>query len=298
MKKYILWICNNTRNIVIKIYNRYLQYFSKSPNIKSIEDTIIHIVENRCSVSRFGDGELQIILGNGIRFQDRNLKLQNKLKEVIKSDESNHIVTLPDVFTKERLNLRTEENQKFWIKHLDVHRKDWYKNILKDKVYYNTALSRFYIPIKNKENSKKYINLLKQIWKNKKVVIIEGEKSRLGVGNDLFDNTIEIKRIICPPENAFEKYDYILKSASIQDKNAIILIALGPTATALAYDLYKLGYWSLDIGHIDLEYEWLNMGVKTQVKINHKYTNEAQGGSKVEDINDELYNSQIIKIIN
>lgn len=29
---------------------------------------------------------------------------------------------------------------------------------------------------------------MKAIWKDRDVVFIEGEKSRLGVGNDLFDN--------------------------------------------------------------------------------------------------------------
>ena len=39
-------------------------------------------------------------------------------------------------------------------------------------------------------------------------------------------------------------------------KNKLILIALGPTATVLSYDLYKLGYHVIDIGHADIEYEW------------------------------------------
>ena len=43
------------------------------------------------------------------------------------------------------------------------------------------------------------------------VLLVEGEKSRLGVGNDLFENTGSVKRILCPSENAYEKYDEILK---------------------------------------------------------------------------------------
>jgi len=47
-----------------------------------------------------------------------------------------------------------------------------------------------------------YLNMfkkLKKIWDGKDIIIIESEKSRLGVGNDLFDNTKSIKRILCPP---------------------------------------------------------------------------------------------------
>ena len=41
--------------------------------------------------------------------------------------------------------------------------------------------------------------------KDRDVIICEGEKTRMGVGNDLLDNCKSIKRIICPSENAFDK---------------------------------------------------------------------------------------------
>ena len=41
-----------------------------------------------------------------------------------------------------------------------------------------------------------------------------------------------------------------------ESTDSIILIALGPTATVLAYDLSKRGYQAIDVGHIDIEYEW------------------------------------------
>ncbi len=44
----------------------------------------------------------------------------------------------------------------------------------------------------------------------KRYFIIEGEKSRLGIGNDLFNNSKSIKRIICPIINAFNAYDKII----------------------------------------------------------------------------------------
>lgn len=38
------------------------------------------------------------------------------------------------------------------------------------------------------------------------------------------------------------------------------MISLGPTATVLAYDLFKAGYQAIDFGHVDVEYEWWRMG--------------------------------------
>ena len=49
----------------------------------------------------------------------------------------------------------------------------------------------------------KYIQKLKKIWDQKDILIIEGETSRVGIGNDLFNNIKSLKRIICPVHNAF-----------------------------------------------------------------------------------------------
>ena len=65
--------------------------------------------------------------------------------------------------------------------------------------------------------------MLKKIWNSKNILIIEGEKSRLGMGNDLFDNAKSIKRIICPSINAFHVYDKIIKKViNLNEKRLII----------------------------------------------------------------------------
>ena len=79
---------------------------------------------------------------------------------------------------------------------------------------------------------------------------------RLGVGNDILDGTKSISRILfCPVRNAFNKYDQILSAFNDIDPENLILVALGPTATVLAYDLCKKGYQAVDMGHINEEYE-------------------------------------------
>ena len=80
-------------------------------------------------------------------------------------------------------------------------------------------------------------------------------------------------------------------------KKRLILIALGPTASILAYDLYKLGYQAIDIGHIDLEYEWYLRNCTRPVLIENKYVNEVRGNYKYKKVDDRKYYSQIIQII-
>ena len=139
---------------------------------------------------------------------------------------------------------------------------------------------------------------MKSIWENRQVITVEGSQTGLGVGNDLFDQTTSLKRVICPAINSFDRYDDILKAClEYGDKDALFLIALGPTAGVLAYDLTKNGYQALDIGHIDLEYEWYLKGDGCRVPVSNKYNNEVEGGDEVDEITDEKYLGQIISRI-
>ena len=126
-------------------------------------------------------------------------------------------------------------------------------------------------------------------------MIAEGEYSRLGVGNGLFDIAAEIHRLLCPSTDAFNKYDQILSEIKKNPRNILILLALGHTATVLAYDLAKCGYQAIDIGHVDIEYEWMRMKAKHKVSVPNKYVNEVTNGGRIDsDLNDAAYQSQII----
>ena len=75
---------------------------------------------------------------------------------------------------------------------------------------------------------------------------------------------------------------------------------MGPTATLLSFDLFKLGYKVLDIGHIDIEYEWYLRKAKKKIQIKNKYVNENKRQQKsFTPVKDKNYYNQIIaKITN
>ena len=131
--------------------------------------------------------------------------------------------------------------------------------------------------------------------------IVEGEQTRIGVGNDLLDNAANIYRILAPAKNAYDVYDRIVESVQKHTpQGALIIIALGPTATILAYDLAKMGYQSLDLGHFDIQYEYHIRGIHTKEAIPGKYVNEAAAaGQTVDDsaIKDKRYRASIIDTI-
>ena len=264
-------------------------------NILNSIDSIKYIIEHKCSVSRYGDGEFIMLLGGGYDdYQGADQKLAKRLKEVLVStDAPNHIVGLP-MPLKHTIGLRPSSRD-FWD-YFTLKKGVYLLPYLStSRLYIDTQLSRFYIMYIDKSHCGNQLNLLKAIWDNQDVVIIEGTKSRTGIGNDLYDNVKSLSRILGPATDAFSMYDEMLEAiVKHVSKDNLILLSYGPTATILAYDLAKLGYWAIDIGHLDIEYEWFKMGAIDKVAINGKFTNEAKGGRFVKSNEDKEYLQQII----
>lgn len=264
-------------------------------NILNSIDSIKYIIEHKCSVSRFGDGEFIMLLGGGYDdYQGADQKLAKRLKEVLVStDAPNHIVGLP-MPLKHTIGLRPSSRD-FWDYFTLRKGVSLLPYLSTTRLYIDTQLSRFYIMYTDKSHCENQLNLLKAIWNNKDVVIIEGTKSRTGIGNDMYDNVKSLSRILGPATDAFSMYDEMLEAiVKHVSKDNLILLSYGPTATILAYDLAKLGYWAIDIGHLDIEYEWFKMGAIDKVVINGKFTNEAKGGRFVKSNEDKEYLQQII----
>ena len=289
-------------SLITRQYNKFIAIPLAQRKLKSIKilnsfSSIQYIIDNKCSVSRFGDGEFDILMGkDGNTFQKANEKLAERLKEVLTAtDAPNHIVGIPYPL-KDTSRLRPSSRD-FWGFYTL-----WYGKVLKsylseERTYLDTQLSRYYIIYKNKSHCQKQLDLLKRIWNNRDILIVEGCQSRTGVGNDLYDNARSIQRILGLTTNAFEKYDEMLETIKKNlGKDKLILLSYGMCATVLAYDLAKLGYWAIDIGHLDTEYEWMKMGVTENTPIKGKFTNEAgaKGRENVAACRDVKYLDQII----
>ena len=60
------------KNVLRTIKNLLTRKFYKNPNVLCDVDTVNYLLKNKCSISRFGDGELSIIEGTSIGFQKAN----------------------------------------------------------------------------------------------------------------------------------------------------------------------------------------------------------------------------------
>lgn len=290
-----------TKDVIKTTYAYYLLYTRKichikSPYIKSVDETIEDILNTQRSLIRFGDGEISIIRGFDIRFQKYSERLSNELVEALSENTDKLMIAIPDTMDLTALKQYKNGERKAWIKE-SIFSYPIYKKYCKNAYYYNSLVSRLYLPFNcDRSVTQKRFEKIKKVWAQKKVLIVEGRYSRLGVGNDLFDNVNFIHRIVCPEKNAFEYIDEIeerIKSAQESNKYDLIIVALGPTAKVIGLHLYN-EMRILDLGHIDIEYEWYIKKAKKKIAVDGKYVNEVTDDKQNYEIKDERYNSQII----
>lgn len=274
-------------------------------------ETTHKIVTERSSISRFGDGELQIIdrylaeqattEGKGHEevdtFQSYDASLGKRLWEIWQSPSTEQMLIAAPYAFKDASCL--SGYTRFFFERETLLRFDLLEKYALNQDYYDASFTRFYLERCDIQDYPRYIHELKQIWADRDILFVEGSKSRLGVGNDLFAGARSIRRILCPPTGAWQRYEDILSATRKHAQpDTLILIALGQTATVLAYDLHQAGLQAIDLGHVDIEYEWYRMGAKSKVAIAGKYVNEASGGRSVADHPEEgSYQAEIIERI-
>lgn len=271
--------------------------------VMTSNETIKYIQKKECSVARFGEGEFELMLYPDINlgFQKHSDELSERLKEVLKNNNDRLLICIP--YALNSIWGRTKHSRMFWYSWGNYNNQ--HHRIVEvirqckggDYVFGDTQITRPYVAYKNSKNAKKIFPQLKKLWDRKDIIVVEGKQTRLGIGNDLFENVKSIKRILAPAVNAFDCYEEIMQAVISIYQGELIVLALGPTATVLACDFANQDMRALDLGHVDIEYEWFLRGDMGHDAVVGKYTNEADGGNIVEDCLDEIYLNQIVKKI-
>lgn len=272
------------------------------PDIMTLDETMACILERKVSVARFGDGEYKWMLNiEHDSFQECDARMQKELIRVLHSRNPGLLLCTADYFGD--LRPYKKEVRSYWSEVMVEERNRLKKLFPAGYRFGNLNITRFYMDYTEDAHVSRMVAQWKTLWKDKNLLIAEGACTRLGVGNDLFDNVRSIRRILCPARNAYQRYDEIFHAVLENAGDDLILLALGPTATILAADLSEKGYWAIDIGHIDVEYEWYRKQAKTKIPLQAKYVNEAVdlGGRIVGKIEDDQesrkYAGEIIKVI-
>ncbi|USS85858.1 GT-D fold domain-containing glycosyltransferase [Fructilactobacillus cliffordii] len=262
--------------IYIPIYQVKYKKKYRSFSIASIEQTIDAIVDDHISLSRFGDGEFKWIhMTEQHSYEKESPELSNRLLEVMNSTDPRIQVALPQAFRDPTILTAT----KYWEREMGKYGEQWSNDPDPAKHYFNSSVTRPYMDLIDKSVAKYVFDKFKRYLRGKNVLMIEGDQTNFGKGNDLLDQAQNVTRLICPDRNAFESYQSIFSQAISQIKEKqidLVLVALGPTATILAYDLAKeTDKQIIDVGHMDIEYSWYLNGDTKRVPITGKAVNEA-----------------------
>lgn len=266
-----------------KFINAAIRYPAAQARVKRysimlIEETIDLLLHKpQLSLARYGDGELEMTWYKNIGFQPFDPKLSARLKALQQQapqDNPNCLICLPDAF-------RTTRNMKngsalFWFFHKSFYFKHYDALLNHQYQYGNTSVTRPYHDYKSKQLSRTIFDKFKLLYQGRRILIVEGSGTRLGLGNNLLEGASEIKRITTLNRNAFSVYDRLFDTVLANAVNFdLVLISLGPTATVLAYDLSQRGIRCIDSGHVDIEYEWMLASATNKVKVAGKNVNEA-----------------------
>lgn len=263
-------------------------------HVRSLDESLERLLRERKSLVRLGDGELSLINGHGIDYQAYDERLAQQLKQILlNGGNAKYDVGLPDVF--ESLQAYGQYTKDFYENNFFRYNQLLLSTVAKtNNVYSNAFISRPYISYRDKSNSKRWFEKLKQIWDNQDLLIVEGDLTRSGVGNDLLANAKSIKRIICPAKDSYQQIDQIEQAIRVNAGNRLILLMLGPTAKAIVDDLQDLSNQMIDIGHIDSEYEWFKMGASYKVKLANKHTAEFNFDNDISAVHDQTYQNEIV----
>ena len=268
--------------------------------ILSREKTIERIIQNKCSVIRFGDGELDIMLGGrGPNFQNATIELRRRLINIARSDSNNVVICIPGILSWNAIAHQLNQPAlSFWRGFVVLRFFSIRTFFSADREYGDAFISRPYMDFTSleKKKCKLFFEKTRQIWDNREVLLVEGALTRFGVGNDLLQNAASVSRILIPPKDAFDKYSKIYSAILKHHKGELILIAGGPIAKVLVSDLSCLNIQAVDIGHLDIEYEWFLRGANRKVPIPGKYTNEATT-AYVDSVGGEKFKKYLSEII-
>lgn len=272
--------------------------------IMSTVKTLKYIKRTGCSVARFGDGELSFALNtpHAIAFQNNSERLSTELQQVLSNNHTDLLLCIPRYLNSLYGSTPTCRNYWWaWGKNANKHEQT-VSHIRKTSgnryLFGDSLITRPYMDTLNRKYAAKVFGLLKDLWQDRNLLIVEGSQTRLGVGNDLFSNASSIRRIIAPAIGAFNCYDSIKDAIYKHHSDELVLLALGPTATVLASDLSSSNIQAIDIGHIDIEYEWFLQGASKKVAVSGKFVNEIKDGRNFSECLDPVYLSQIIHQVN
>jgi len=217
--------------------------------------TIQMILVTGASIGRYGDGEFRTARGSSLKFQDFDPELATRLQQILVSNDPGFLVGIPRVWGRRDLCFYDPQKHDNWLRCMS--NPDFLNMLDMDKQYASAFITRPDAAIHIECDD--YWNMVRTIWRGRRVVYFVGEgdgkPSKAMQGRGFLEEAKELKVEKCLPRQAWSQHKELIERAKQYDpKKWLIMLSLGPTATVVAYDLFKLGYQALDVGHMPMFY--------------------------------------------
>lgn len=233
-----------------KELNQRFNYMMRST--LSVDETLDHIIKNNLSIARFGDGEIRMVTSyKGCAFEGSTYYGTSKLRTVLKESHEKLLVCIAG-----------RNYDDWWKNFWSTEFKD-FSNYLAPRIYGNTSVSRSAFRTLGKIGVEKW----KKVWEQRDVVFVTGGGSRFDESHTLFENIKSHNTVTSTPTHAIKDIPRLIVELSKFSKDKLLLLALGPAATILAYEMTLLGYQALDIGHITNCYDSCFEGAEAPEKL-------------------------------
>lgn len=220
--------------------------------IQTPKETLALLETKSISFFRYGDGEIAIMQGKSIPFQNYDEKLAKRLKQMIRTQEETLWAGIPYYYMTPVHNLN--DYIKTFAGGLMEQRRFLLKACAKDKEYIDTCITQMYQTYEEYDFETYYARM-QSLLRDREVTVICGE----GILDRLKYNALEVCKSVeylyAAKQDAFAQYDMLLERALQIEKSRLICIMLGPTAKVLVYDLHKNGFQAWDMGHYFKDYD-------------------------------------------
>lgn len=228
--------------------------------IISEKETVDKIYNEKCSICRFGDGEIYHLYHNNSKYgsggQICKPYIQQKLVNILNNIDNNKkiLIGFSGYFNDEE-TIKNRYVKRHISKNFLRFRNRYKKNLYNtfphlfnnSELLYSAEITRLH-----QIKERKYIcNIFNKIFCENKCIFVGNNKVIQLVKNILLDKFKSIEFIEAPSSNAYFVYEKIMQQINNinPDKNKVILSSLGITSTIMSYELAEKGFWAIDIGH-------------------------------------------------
>lgn len=225
------------------------------PNVMDAYETLDMLCNTNKSIARFGDGEIGIINGRGISFQEYDPVLAARMREMLLNKDENILIGINWSYFYPVFDATLSRSvMNFHLYSMPHCRRELLKLINTTTQYCDAGFTGLRTVKSAKTDA--FYDKIRTIWAGRDIVVLGNPQLRAKIQHDIFDNARSQTHIDVPNKNSWDVYAETLDKLKQFSTDTLIILIAGPLSKVLVGDLSPLGYRALDLGHIAKAYDW------------------------------------------